>query len=249
MKINDVLNAVNELAPFDSACEWDNCGLMCGDRYADLTNALVTLDADMHALEQAKSNGCTLVISHHPLIFDGLRSVTADTPVYRFIREGIAVISAHTCLDAAKDGINDLLAAYAGIQNPEPLMMDGCALGRYGCVSAEEPELYIDMLKENLPSCRADCVISRPIERAAVVSGSGGSALPLLSRYGCDTLITGEAKHNHFVYAENNGLNLLTFGHFETENIIVNPLAKRLSEMLPDINFVISDRTEFIRRR
>lgn len=249
MKIRDVLEAVNKIAPFESACDWDNCGLMCGDENADAARALVTLDADMYALELAAENRCSVVISHHPLIFDGIKSVTADLPIYHFIKNNIAVISAHTCLDAAKGGINDLLAELAGIKNPHELLIDGKALGRYGDADAGDTAEYIDKLKHSLPSERADCIINRPIKRAAIVSGSGGSALELLGEYGCDTLITGEAKHSHFVYAENNGLNLLTFGHFETENIITRPLARRLSGMLPDISFTVSDRTEFVKRR
>lgn len=249
MKIRDIYDALNELAPFDGACDWDNCGLMCGDMDSDVSRVLVTLDADMYALESAAANRCEAVISHHPLIFGALKAVDADAPVYRYIRRNIAVISSHTCLDAAKGGINDLLAQLAGIRNPKELMIDGEALGRYGEVSAENAREYIDMLKARLHSCRADYILSRSVRCAAVVCGSGGSALELLRDCGCDTLITGEAKHEHFVYAENHGLNLLTFGHFETENIIVEPLCRRLREMLPEIEFISGGRTEFIKRR
>lgn len=249
MKIRDIYNAMNELAPFDGACGWDNCGLMCGDMDSDVPRALVTLDADMYALDSAVFNRCKAVISHHPLIFGALKTVDSDTPVYRYIRKNIAVISSHTCLDAADGGINDLLAQIAGIREPEKLMMDGAALGRYGEVSAENALEYIDTLKNRLHSDRADYILSCPIRRAAVVCGSGGSALEALRDCGCDTLITGEAKHEHFVYAENHNLNLLTFGHFETENIIVEPLCRRLREMLPEIEFIPGGRTEFIKRR
>ena len=81
------------------------------------------------------------------------------------------------------------------------------------------------------------------------VSGSGGSALALLNEYGIDTLITGEGKHEHFVFADNNGLNLIALGHFETENIIVKPFARRLETLLTGVRIFTSDRTELIRRR
>ena len=104
-------------------------------------------------------------------------------------------------------------------------------------------------MKARIGSKRADFIIKRPIRRAAVVSGSGGSALALLNGYGIDTLITGEGKHEHFVFADNNGLNLIALGHFETENIIVAPFARRLETLLTGASIFTSDRTELIRRR
>lgn len=249
MKVKDIAEALNVIAPFDEACSWDNCGLMCGDPEDGVTGVLVTLDADMHALEYAVKHGCSVVVSHHPLIFDGLKSVTAQHPVYSYVKHGVAVISAHTCLDAANGGINDLLAQAVGITQTQKLFMDGCALGRYGQVNCADPYEYIDEIKSRLGSKRADYILSRPIKRAAVVSGSGGSAAWLLKSCDCDTLITGEAKHDHFLFAENNGLNLIALGHFETENIVIGPLVKRLSAMFSQVRFVSSDRTEFIKRR
>lgn len=249
MKVKDIVEALDVIAPFDGACDWDNCGLMCGDLDDGVSRVLVTLDADMYALELALKHQCTAVVSHHPLIFDGLRSVTAAHPVYSYIKNGIAVISVHTCLDAADGGINDLLAQAALIQDPQKLYMDGCALGRYGIAECKDPYEYIDAIKSRLPSNRADYLLSRPIKRAAVVSGSGGSAIELLKTYDCDTLITGEAKHDHFLYAQNNGLNLITLGHFETENIIIEPLVSKLSQILVQTEFIGSDRTKFIKRR
>ena len=240
MKVSDIYKAVDAIAPFDSACAWDNCGLMCGDMNAEVEKVLVTLDADMYALKSARACGCQLVISHHPLVFSALKSVTADTTVYSYVREGIAVISAHTCLDMASGGINDLLAGLAGLENVRSMCDDGYPLGRYGNVP--QPDLLVQRLKQALPSDSAHCLITSPIKTAAVVSGSGGSMLPLLGKYGCDTLITGECKHDGLVYAADRGLNVITLGHFETENIIVKPLARRLSQMLPDVCFIPSDR-------
>lgn len=249
MKIKDILCALNKIAPFDSACKWDNCGLLCGAEEKEVSRVLVALDADRAALEFALKNGCELVISHHPVIFDAQKSLTDAHTAFHYIENRVAVISSHTCLDAASGGINDLLAAHVGITEPKVLMLDGCALGRYGDVNAENAELYIDTVKESLSSQRADYLLCRPIRRAAVVSGSGGSALELLVGCGCDTLITGEAKHEHFVYAADHGLNLLTFGHYETENIIVAPLASRLSDMLPCAEFIPFEKAELVKRR
>lgn len=243
MKVSDVYNAVNEISPFDSACSWDNCGLICGDMTDDVTGVLVTLDADRYALENAVKNGCNVVVSHHPLVFDALRTVTAADTVYHYIRAGVAVISAHTCLDAAKGGINDILADLLGMTDRKDIIVDGAALGRYGKVSPD----CIDRLASAI-GARVDSNVCRPIETAAVVSGSGGSMLCDVLAHGCDTFITGEAKHDHFVTAENVGINLFALGHYETEAVIVRPLADKLTKIL-GTKVLTTDRKPLITRR
>lgn len=246
-EVLDVYNAMNEIAPFLSACEWDNCGLIVGDMQDKVTKVYVTLDADAAALKFAKEHGCELVISHHPIIFSAVRSLTTDDMAYHYIKNSVSVICSHTCLDLANGGINDIFAKMAGMEDAQDFMIDGRGLGRYGNVKTHKN--YLDFLKDKFNTGRLDCIISCDIKKAAVVSGSGGSAIYDIKEYGVDTLITGEAKHEHFVYAENNGLNLIALGHFETENVIIQPLCARLSELVCGVEFIPSCRTEFIKRR
>lgn len=243
MKVIDVYNAVNEIAPFDNCCDWDNSGLICGSMDEDVTGVLVTLDADRYALEMALKNGCNVVVSHHPIIWDALKRVTDGEIVYHYILNGISVISAHTCLDAATDGINDILADMMGMEDRKPFMCDGIGLGRYGKVTDEGIQSLISKI-----GTRADCVMSRPVQYAAVIGGAGGSELRDALVLGCDTLVTGEAKHDRFVDAENLGINLIVLGHYETEAVIVQPLCNKLSGML-DTKVIASDRKPLVTRR
>lgn len=245
MTVKDVYEAVNAIAPFFLACKWDNCGLVAGSMNDTVTGIIVTLDADLYALDFAKANGCNVVVSHHPIIMDPLRQITDSHPVYNYLKNGVNVISAHTNLDAAKEGINDILAEILGMKDPRDLMLDDVALGRYGEVDADAD--YIDKIAKALDT-KANCLITRPIKKAAVVSGSGGSGLYEAMAVGCDTLITGEAKHDHFVTAENCGVNLVTLGHYETEVVVVKKLVKKLSSQL-DIKVLASDRKPLIDRR
>lgn len=244
MKVLDVYNAVNEISPFENGCVWDNGGLICGSMSDGVTGIAVTLDADRFALEFAIKNGCNTVVSHHPLIWDALKKVTDTELVYHYIRNGISVISAHTCLDAATGGINDILADMLCMQDRKTIDIDGVPLGRYGKVC----ENAVDVLASKL-NARADSVIVRPISVAGVISGAGGSELEYVAALGCDTLITGEAKHDRFVAAENMGINLISLGHYETETVILKPLADKLKEKLADVKVLVSDRKPLITRR
>lgn len=244
MTVRDIYEIIDKLAPFDSACEWDNCGLICGDMEEEVTGIYLTLDADLYALEKAKEKGANLVISHHPLIFDALRKVTSDNNIYHYIRKGVSVISAHTCLDAAKGGINDCLAQIAGLEDIKEMITDNIPLGRMGSVNISDSEAFVKSLCQRLDT-GAQYVINGKIRNVAVVSGSGGGCMDDAIKSGCDTLITGEAKHDHFVKANDIGFNLIALGHFETENIILQPLYEKLRGICP---VFISDRKYNFRR-
>ncbi len=229
MKLIDLYNFINDYCPFDRGFSWDNSGIMCGDKNDEITRVLVTLDADMSACEKAIEMGANAVVSHHPLIFDPLRSVTAENPLYHFIKNGIAVISAHTCLDSAQGGVSQLLAEASGLENIEIVTEDGVDIARAGFSPEPDPDRFIENIKNALPSSRCDAVICRDVHRVLCIGGAGSGELYLASLSGCDTVVTGEAKHNHLIDAKNMGLNLFAFGHFETENPVVHALSVYLA--------------------
>ncbi len=243
MKIRDLYNAVNTIAPFDSAYAWDNCGLMCGDFNNDVTRVLVTLDADKAALLKAIEIGANAVVSHHPLVFDALKSVTHCDAVYHFVKNGISVISAHTCLDCAVGGVSDTLASLCGLCDMQKMYIDGAPLGTIGNTDISDADTFIEKVKNAFKSDRCDAVITGKVSRVAVIGGSGASEVDTVKALGCDTLVTGEFKHQNAVRARDIGLNLFAFGHFETENIILPVLAKRLGALLPEAEIIINDST------
>lgn len=247
MKVYELYDAINDIAPFEGGFSWDNSGLICGDKNADVTRVLVTLDADMAAYRKAVETGADAVVSHHPLIFDPLHAVTAEHPVFHFVKSGIAVISAHTCLDAAQNGVSQALAEACGLQNIECMYEEGVAIGRMGVSDLSEPEAFIERVKGALPSARCDAVISRDVKRVMCVGGSGGGELYAAVSHGCDTVVTGEIKYNNIIDARNMGVNLFAFGHFETENIVLQRVGAHLDSRGFDV-FVFAENSPYERR-
>lgn len=247
MKLIDLYNYLNDYCPFNSGFSWDNSGIMCGDKNAEVTRVLVTLDADMSAYRKACEIGADAVVAHHPLIFDPLKSVTADHPVFHFIKSGIAVISAHTCLDSANGGVSHLLAKASGLADIEDMTDDGINIGRIGKSGESDPEKFIENIKRAIGSERCDAVICREVSRVACVGGSGASEIALALRLGCDTFVTGEVKHNNLLDARNMGINLFAFGHFETENPVVHALGQYLAGLGVDV-FEFTDNSPYERR-
>ncbi|MBQ8606299.1 MAG: Nif3-like dinuclear metal center hexameric protein [Clostridia bacterium] len=233
MKVNELLEIINGFAPLDTACEWDNCGLIVGDKDCEITSVYLTLDADMQALSEAKALGCNTVVSHHPIIFSPVSKLTAENPAYHYIREGISVISVHTPLDMARGGVNDCLARACGLENVRDFMLDGKPLGRIGEIDETDARSFADFIKGTLMADSCACIIKSNVNRVCVVSGSGGSALRAAVEAGCDTLVTGEAKHDMLLLADSLPINLFVLGHFETENIVLDFLKEKLSDSVP----------------
>lgn len=233
--VQNICDFLNTYCPFELAMEWDNAGLNVGRREAGVSRVLLAMDITEEVITAGAEAGCELIITHHPLIFNGLRQVTGDTVEGRRVLElaekGIAHIACHTNLDAAEGGVNTLLAAACGMQ--ETTLFGG--LGRIGETQISLTDLAA-RLKTVLPACA--CIGVRDHEeiyRIAVVGGSGGSMLEGAIAEGCDTFVTGEAKHNHALLAEEQHINLLMLGHYETEYLALLPLADALRDAFPGL--------------
>ena len=179
-KVNEIRTALFEAAPEYMKMEWDNVGLMCGHAAQEVTRVQVALDASYRVLNEAKAAHCELVVCHHPLIFGGTKTVTDETPVGRSllfaIENGISVLSFHTNLDCAPEGVNDVLARSLGLSEVtvmEPAGTDeqGRAYGliRTGTVSETDVRSFAAQVKQAL-GCEglryADG--GRPVHRVAV---------------------------------------------------------------------------------
>ena len=136
--VNDILEFMETIAPMSLKMEWDNAGLLCGSKDAPVSKILIALDPFTHVCQEAADWGAELIVTHHPLIFDPQRAITEDTPVGRSIlmlcRNGISAINAHTNLDQAKGGVNDILAQALGLNNIETIFENGQQLLRRGDV-------------------------------------------------------------------------------------------------------------------
>lgn len=239
--VKDILENLCALAPLELQMDFDNSGFLFGRLSAAVTKVLLVLDVTSVVVDEAIEQGAELIVSHHPLIFSPLKSIT-DERLLRLAQHQIAVISMHTNLDIAKGGVNDALMAALGVQVLGELDDDGC--GRVGTLPAAMT------MEEFLPFCKAvlktaglryyDC--GRPVSKLAVMGGSGGDSLETAYRLGCDTYLTADIKYHQFLEAQELGINLIDGDHFCTENLVIPALARRLGEAFPTIEFHISHR-------
>ena len=251
--VADILAFIETFAPSYMAEDWDHVGLNCGRSDAPVTKILVALDPFAEAIEEAKEMGAELLVTHHALIWDG--GFVNDQTVWgknalTLIENGIAHINAHTNLDCAPGGINDVLADLLGLQDTSvisPMGTDDAGqpygLLRLGTVKEKPLETFLDSVKAALHCEHLRYVNpNATVRRVAVGGGSCASDLMLAVQAGCDTFVTADAKYNQFRTAYDLGVNLIDAGHFHTENPIVPVLAEKLAAKFPEITVKISEK-------
>lgn len=252
MKVQTILDYVNSLAPFHMKYDWDNAGLLCGRRDREVTKILVALDPFLNVCEEAAAIGAELIVTHHPLIFRTPKAITTDDPVGRSIlflaAHDISAVNAHTNLDRAPGGVNDILAQTLGLCDVEVLNPMGVdtqnrpwGMLRAGQVAEMSLPEFLMQVKQRLgtPVLRyADG--GKPVRRVAVGGGSCADAYTEALAAGCDTLVTADVKYNQFWDASSQGLNLIDAGHFYTENQTCAVLADQLRQQFPEIEVVLS---------
>lgn len=222
---NDIYAFLNQKFPIETACDFDNPGFLIGDRSAAVSGVLVALDCDRYAVQSAIDQGCQLIVTHHPVIFSGLKSISAESVPFMLIQNGISVISMHTNLDIADGGVNDCLSRVLGLSDiAECVAHDGFVLRRGRLKPVTADQLATD-IGQRLGGTVRYTDGGSMIENVLVCSGSGGEFLCEVVPAGCDALITGDVKHHLFIDAVNAGISLFDAGHFNTEDVIVEPLA------------------------
>lgn len=241
--VKDILSFLETLAPANLKMEWDNVGLLCGSKNTEVTKILVALDPFEGVCKEAADIGAQLIVTHHPLIFRAPSTITDETSVGRSImflcRHGISAVNAHTNLDVAPGGVNDVLAEKLGLQNITALE-DG--LLRTGDVTEQSLESFLASVKEKL-GCQGLRYVSggKPVKQVAVGGGSCAGEMMDALAAGCDTFVTSDIKYNQFWDAQDLGLNLIDAGHFHTENPVVAVLAEKLRAAFPEIEVKISE--------
>lgn len=239
MRVYDIYSFINKLYPFSLACDFDNVGLLIGDKAATISKTVIALDCTSDVVEFATQNGAELIITHHPVIFAGLKAVTEETAVYKAIKNGISVISAHTNLDIADGGVNDTLCEALGLIDIEKYICeDGFAI-RKGTLKTE-------MSAEELANYSAERLVAnarfvdggKKIKTVAVCSGAGSDFLADAIKSGTDAYISSEIKHNIFIEAAEKQFTVIDLGHFSTEKVIVPKLCKVLSAQFPELEII-----------
>ncbi|EJW95101.1 NGG1p interacting factor 3, NIF3, partial [gut metagenome] len=187
--------------------------------------------------------GCQLIVSHHPVIFKKLSRMSRRDLPFRMIKKNISALCAHTNLDAAEGGVNDILSRLFEIHDAKPFAEDG--IGRIGSVETIDTCALAQKCRDILDADSVKYVdVGHPIQQLAVVSGSGGSMWQDAAEAGADALLTGEASHHDALDAKRMGLSLIAAGHFATEIPIVPVLADQLSRNFPSVRVICSRRNK-----
>lgn len=240
MTVKDIYDYLNEIAPFDTAEEWDNCGLNVGSFGKDVKKIYIALDVTNDVLEDAKAFGADLVITHHPLLFSPVSQILSDSLTYKAVASGMSFIAAHTCLDKAEGGVNHCLADKVGIKNLKTSENDDFL--KYGEIEPCTAEEFAKKIKSALGGTVSFTDSGKTIKTVALCSGGGGDLVAEAKNMGADAFLTGEAKHHEYLYSKDFGISMFAAGHYETENIVCEYLYNSLNEKFGNtIEIKVSD--------
>jgi GTP cyclohydrolase I len=241
--VEDILALLERIAPAATAADWDNPGLQVGNPLQEVRKVMTSLDPALGALREAARREAQLLLTHHPLIFPSLTSVNRGTypgnVIFEACKTELAIVAAHTNLDGAQGGINDMLASLFLLQDVDVLQKDPAqphrGLGRIGDLPRSESLGSIASRMKSLLGSRILGMTGngeRIIKRVAIVGGSGASLAPLASAMGAELLVTGDVSHHDAMRAGSLGLALIDAGHFQTEKTAFALFTNRLKDVL-----------------
>ena len=237
MTVNELSRYMNKRIPRELSCSWDNDGLMCcPDGTREVKKALFTMDVTPEAIEHAIEGGYDVIISHHPLIFKGVKTVSGDlgipARIIKLIKNDVSVLSYHTRFDAVDGGVNDALAELFELSDVEKIECDGVELMRVGDLPCElDIEHFVAMVCAKL-GCEHLNFASNTgkVHRLAVVGGGGGSYIRDAAASGADTYLSGELGYHNLTDCKDYQINLVEAGHYFTERIALYNLSRFVLE-------------------
>lgn len=242
MNTGDLLAVLDDLAPMRLAEHWDNVGLMVGRRDRPVSRVLVALDLRAAVLDEAAAMGADLVLVHHPPIFPAMSAVTdertAGALVLRAAEERIGVVAAHTNLDSAAGGLNDLMAGALGMSTTSPLVPDAddpaVGLGRVGDIAPTPLGVLAMRAVEAFSPRHANLGMAgdpaMAVTRVAVCTGSGRSLIDAARAAGADAYVTGDLTYHDADAAE--GMGLVNVPHGAVEQHCMRAWAPMLASAL-----------------
>ena len=240
MKVKEIIEIMNTIAPPELALSFDHVGLMAGSVENDVSKILVCLDLDGRVLDEAEKLGCDMVVTHHPLIFHPVEDLTEDGVrgrlLCRIVRDGLNVFSAHTNLDFTAGGVNDALAEKLGL-NDIVATPDG--QHRYGVLPTKISfKEFVSLADEKLSAEGVKCVvpdtfdIEKKVSKVGVSCGSYDGEVEWIYKNGIDVLVTGEVKHSAAIDLSMENFATISAGHYPTEVWGAEALCERLQDVL-----------------
>ena len=239
-KVRDIVKVIEEFAPLGIQESWDNSGLCIGSPDAPVSSVLLGLDCTPELVDEAVSCGADMIVTHHPLIFSGLKKISPDDQVgeavIKAIRAGISIYAAHTNADKVLAGVSGAMASRLGLENVTILDEDGEGTGLGVVGDLPEPLTAAEaaaLVKERfgLKAMRSSRPVEGRISRVAMCGGSGGSLIQAARRSGAQLYISGDISYHNFFTPE--GFMIMDIGHYESEIEIVDILFSLLRKNFP----------------
>ena len=234
MKMKDLMCAMECIAPVSSAEEWDNPGLLVGDEEGEVRGIVLCVDATSAVVDFAEKVGANVILSHHPLMFGGVKRLTEGgyegAILRRLIRKDMMLFAAHTNLDKAPGGVEDCLAEALGVEcewSEEPYL-------RCGSVGLHKVGQLVRRVRERVsPQAVFYGDADAEIDQVALSCGGGGEFFRRAHELGANVYITGEMKHHERIEAQGLGMQVILAGHEESERVVLEPLKERLEALMP----------------
>ncbi len=252
MKIKEVLCALERFAPLPLQESWDNAGLQVGLTETEVSGALLCLDVNEDIVNEAIRKGCNLIVSHHPLLFRGLKTISDLTDVQRtvmkVIENHLCVISMHTNMDNAKGGVNFRIAEKLGLvqvdffaeKNVSGIEAGSGVIGNFSEPMAADD--FVLLVKKTFGVECAMCneLLRRPVRRVAICGGAGDFLLDEAVKIGADAFITGEM-HYHQFFGFEQRIQICVIGHYQSEQFTSEVFRDIISKECPDVRTVIAE--------
>lgn len=253
VKLNDIISLMNIIAPAQLAVEGDNVGLIIGDEDSEISSILIALDIDDNVIDEAIKNKSNLIIIHHPIIFTPFKALNIknfkERIIHRLILSKINVFAAHSNLDVARTGINELLVKKFDLTSVSILYKTyedkgkEYGLGRIGYLT-NPLNLYDLCFKAKdifkIESVNVVGLLDRVIKKVAICSGDGTDFITAAYNAGCDAYITGDLRYHDACDARDMGIAVIDAGHFATEYIYMTKLCEELRKEFVKLNFIVN---------
>ena len=248
--VGDICKALGQIAPVCLAAEWDNVGLLVGDRKSAVTHIMTCLTVTPETVAEAIDKQAGLIVTHHPFPFAPLKTITTDTNLgtmlWQLAQAGISVYSAHTAFDSAALGINQQIAERLNLKDIKPLepiidpqsaATEGLGTGRCGTVEDASLAELGQRAKSvfNIESLHIVGDSERRLTKVGIACGSAGELIRCASRQGCDVLITGEARFHTCLEARALGIAMILLGHYASERFALDNLAATLADQFSEL--------------
>ena len=247
-----MLNALERFAPLPLQESWDNAGLQVGLTETEVSGALLCLDVNEKIVDEAIQKGCNLIVSHHPLLFRGLKTISDLTDVQRTVMKaivnGICVISMHTNMDNAKGGVNFKIAEKLGLQDVQFFALknvDGIEAGSGVIGTLAEPLVACDFVQAVKNTFDVECamcneLLHRKIQEVAICGGAGDFLLDEALKAGVDAFITGEM-HYHQYFGYEQRIQICVIGHYQSEQFTSEIFREIIESECPGIKTYIAE--------